>query len=131
MAVEVVHFSDATLRLGSFMRDISESYDAARSAGDLAASQRLRQLWLGYLHNDLKAMTSRQFDAYFSTRQTWQSSGDWTIIKTPDLPCIAYTAQANLDNSVTVIALGAVWRYPGGNELGWWTGVILPRVRLL
>lgn len=131
MTVEVVHFSAQVLSLGSFVQDISGSCDAASRAGDLPAKKRLTDLWLVHMHNHLKAMTPAAFVTYFSSRQVWRSHGDWTVIKTVELPCVAYTAQVNLDGSITVIALGAAWRYPYDDENKWWTDVILPRVRSL
>ena len=68
---------------------------------------------------------------YLESRQRWHEHEGWIVLKTVDEPYIAYTAQRGATGDVTLIALGACYRYPNGSEDEWWRDVILPRLQRL
>lgn len=131
MSVTVRYFADSGQVLGSFSADFVFAQDSALNAGDRSAGRHLRDLWLDYLEVQLRLMTSIRLERYLASRRVWRWEGEWPVYKTVDTPCIAYTAQMNNDNTITVIALGACYRYPGGNANTWWAQEIRPRVRSL
>jgi hypothetical protein len=130
VSVVVRYFDDQNNQaLGSFMEDFLTSYDSAVAAGDNAARLRIRALWLNYLEG-LGALSASQFLTYFAARQIWRVHAQWQVVKTPDTPCVAYTAQINLaSGGVSIYALGVAYTYPRASEDAWWNDVILPRVR--
>lgn len=121
--------------LGTFFDDMADAIDDALMADDAAAAGLLRSLWLDRFETDLPAMGTARLVDYLETRQVWREEADWTVIKTVDLPCIAYTAQVlgevSAGGRVELIALGACYRYPAESEAIWWQRVIRPRVRSL
>lgn len=131
MSITVRYFHDPSGQLGSFVEDFICSFDAAVLARDDWAKDHLRSLWLDHLEVQLKIMTANQFDSYFATRMTWRRDGIWQVVKTPDLPCVAYTAQINSSGLISIHALGAAYRYPDSRAEAWWTDVICPRLRSL
>lgn len=115
----------------SFVIDVATAIERANAAGNRAGARRIRELWLDHFDVTLPAMGSANLIAYLESRSVWRNDGEWSVFKTVDEPCIAYTAQIGEDNQVTLVALGACYRYPSGSEENWWTQTIRPRVRTL
>ena len=116
--------------LESFLDDLANAVDEALAAGDEHGAARLRELWLDHFEGQLPAKGAASLIAYLETRQVWRQDSDWVVLKTVDVPCIAYTAQVDEEDAITLIALAACYRYPGKEE-DWWTQVVLPRLRSL
>lgn len=133
MEVTLVYYFDTTnpKNHGSFVSDFISASDEALKAGDRKSRTQLKRLWLDYLAVTLPAKSVDQLMVYLATRNLWKTDGDWKVYKTANCPCVAYTAQMNSDDSVTLIALGAVYSYPKGGDQAWWVKKIRPRVRSL
>lgn len=133
MEVTLSYYSDTTNpeKRGSFVSDFRSASDEATKAGDRKGRTQLRRLWFDYLEVTLLAKSVDQLMAYLSTRNLWKTDGDWKVYKTANYPCVAYTAQINSDDSVTLIALGAAYSCPKDGDQAWWIRKIRPRVRSL
>ncbi len=119
-------------RLGSFHDDILTGIEEANEGGDPNGADKLRNLWLDYFEEKLGSLTSGQLLKYLETRPVWRKYEEWPVFKTAETPCIAYTAQVDsADESVKLIAVGACYKYPSGDDDIWWQSVILPRIRSL
>jgi hypothetical protein len=103
----------------------------AENAGDQEGCRALMRLWLEHFESFLGNMTGAKLVEWLETRQFWRQEEEWLVFKTVDVPCIAYTAQKMHSGEVTLIALGACYRYPHESEPEWWDAVICPRVRRL
>lgn len=114
-----------------FAKDVADAIDDAIAARDKAAPRRLRSLWFDYFEVDLPSLGAAKLIDYLESRQVWQVEGMWSVFKTVDVPCIAFAAQVSDAGSVTLMGLGACYRYPGGSEDAWWINVIRPRLRSL
>jgi|SRR5215471_9971656 len=115
----------------SFLTDVNNAHMEADRANDHDGKRALIHLWLEHFNNFLGNMAPPRLVDYLETRQIWRQHEEWLVLKTVDEPCIAYTAQKTTSGEVTLIALGACYRYPNGSEDEWWNAVILPRVRRL
>jgi hypothetical protein len=129
--VEVIYFESGIVAEDGFFWDIEDALEEARLAGDRRARDTLRRLWLDFIEVQLPAMGADKLIAFLESRQIWREDGAWLVLKTVDEPCISYTARVNANGSVTLIALGACYRYPQGNDEGWWLNVVRPRLRSL
>src|SRR5262249_53021591 len=107
------------------------AYEQAYAAGDMEGHDALHRLWLHHFEGYLGKMTAPDLLAYLRGRQIWHREGDWIVFATIDEPCITYTAQQGPGDAITLIALGACYRYPAGGREAWWRDVIQPRVRTL
>ena len=114
-----------------FIIDANAAHLEAHRANDSDGARAVLRLWLDYFDNELGRMNVSRLVDYLETRQFWQRYKEWTVIKNAGEPCIAFTAQKNPGGDVTLIALGICYRYPGGDEIGWWNTVILPRLMRL
>jgi hypothetical protein len=112
-----------------FIHDLAAAYDAAYSAKDEHAIDIIHHIWLEYFQERLLKMPASKLIQFLEDRQVWRECGEWSVFKTVDEPCIAYTAQKSSNGSVVLIALGICYRYPKGGEDTWWKNVIEPRVR--
>ena len=84
---------------------------------------------LEYFDGFLKEMTGRELAEYLRSREPWRDFENWRVLKNPNEPCIAYAAQITDSDDVTIVALGACYRYPNGSQEEWWAAVLLPRLR--
>lgn len=114
-----------------FLVDVDDAHRDADRASDREGQTVLLRLWLEHFDNFLGNMAAAKLVDYLETRQIWRQHEEWRVLKTVDEPCIAYTAQKSESGNVTLIALGACYRYPNGSEDEWWRNVILPRLRRL
>ena len=132
MAVEKRYYSrKLNDTVNAFIIDVHMAYEQAYAAGDMEGHDALHRLWLHHFEGYLGKMTAPELLAYLRGRQIWHREGDWIVFATIDEPCIAYTAQQGPGDAVTLIALGACYRYPAGGRDAWWRDVIQPRVRTL
>jgi hypothetical protein len=115
----------------AFLIDVNDAHRDADQASDREGQTAVLRLWLEHFDNFLGKMAAPKLIDYLETRRFWRQHKEWIVIKTADVPCIAYTAQKSASGDVTLIALGACYQYPNGSEDEWWCGVILPRLRRL
>ncbi|MER9102649.1 hypothetical protein NKH95_01740 [Mesorhizobium sp. M0848] len=114
--------------LGGFADDVVAAGRAASLAGRNADRERLRSLWLEYLEVQLPARGDEKLIDYLETRAVWREEEDWTVFRTVDEPCVAFTASVAPDGTVELIALAACDRFPAGSDEQWWQSVVRPRV---
>jgi hypothetical protein len=115
----------------AFIIDVNNAHIEAEQAGDRDGQNALTHLWLHHFDNLLGNMSGPELIKYLETRQRWHEHEGWTVLKTVDEPCIAYTAQNAALGGVILIALAACYRYPNGSEDAWWRRVVLPRLQRL
>lgn len=127
--VEVRRFKKTGL--GGFADDVVREGRGAALAGREADRERLRSLWLEYLEVQLPALGDEKLIEYLETRAVWREEGDWTVFRTMDEPCVAYTGSVLSDDTVELIALAACDRFPSGSDEQWWQNVVRPRVQQL
>jgi hypothetical protein len=130
MGVEIRYYAAGTTEtFESFLTDVNNAQKEAEQASDPDGGHALTRLWLDYFEF-LRNMSERKLVEYLEGRQRWRQYQEWFVLKTIDQPCIAYAAQiASNPGHVTLVALGACYRYPNGTEDGWWNATILPRLR--
>ena|ERR1051326_7838952 len=116
-----------------FLRDfLPELYDArklADAAGDREGWAAVKRLWLEYFVGRLGRMTTPQLSDYLKSIQPWMAHGEWTVFKTIDEPCVAFTAHMSADQELILICLGICYRFPEGSSVVWWNKIILPRLK--
>jgi hypothetical protein len=115
----------------AFIIDVNNAHIDAERAGDRDGQSALTHLWLHHFDNLLGNMSGPELVEYLESRRRWHEHEGWIVLKTMDEPCIAYTAQKGESGDVTLIALGACYRYPNRSEDEWWRRVILPRLQRL
>jgi hypothetical protein len=118
----------------SFYGDVLAALREAHDAEDTVNSEKVWDLWVKYFEDQLPAMGVRRLIDYLEGHRVWRYFGNDPVYKTVDTPCLAFTAvvndaEAGSDEKVTLIALGCCYKYPAGDEEGWWREVILPRLR--
>jgi hypothetical protein len=111
--------------------DVNEAHKRAGELGDRDGQEAILRLWLEHFNDYLGNMPARKLLEYVETRPVWRRHEDRKVIKNPDEPAMAYTAQVNAAGDVTLILLGICYRFTNGSEEDWWRNVILPRLRRL
>ena len=131
MKVETQYYDDgASGGVESFHKDILTGLQAASRRLDHVGAERLADLWLIYLEEQLGCKSAQALERYVDSLSVWRWFGTDPIIKTMDTPCVAFTL-FRTDESLVLIAIGACYNYPQGGETAWWDNVILPRLRRL
>lgn len=112
---------------GAFLKDVDQALAAAISAGDAKGERTVLELWLDYWEGSLAAKTQGQMERYLRSR-VWRQEGAWSLYKSADTPCMAFTAYYLEDGSLVVFALAFAYSYPKGGETAWLNSVIRPRL---
>lgn len=126
MWVETAWFDKSA---GAFDYDIILAKDAASAANDPAARKWIDRLVWRYFEVDLPASVRREGLAHLSGLKVWRTLQDWSVFKTVDTPCMAYTAEMNDEDRVTLTALALCYRYPDQSSEVWWQTVVQVRLQ--
>ena len=109
--------------------------DVASACGLLEGTSReheardLRRLWIETFESDVAAWSDGRAERSFGAAAAWRTEGACRVLRTPDLPTLAF-ALASKAGRTTVVLLGGCCDFAGSEE-GWWTNVIRPRVLAL
>jgi hypothetical protein len=130
MSVDIRYYAGGTTEtFESFLTDVNNAHEEPQRASDPDGMRALTRLWLEYFDKFLGTMPVAALIEYLQGRQCWRQYEEWVVLKTTGEPCIVYAAQNTNPNGVTLVALGACYRYPNGTEDEWWNTIILPRLR--
>jgi len=125
--VLVRRFHDAGL--GGLADDVANACGLFSGTKREKEARALRRLWIETFESDVAAWSDARAERSFGAPAVWRHEGAYKILRTPDLPTLAFTLATEAGRTVVVL-LGGCCDFSGSEE-DWWTNVIRPRVLAL